>query len=129
MKDPDTCCVRQEAVDCGIRDNKPLALGSLIILQWMFNLCVIFNNLQTAKAGIHRMYLWFSMSSRSVFRELDIPACPVVCGGADSSLGCCPGSAEMGLETLQALVGLHQSCGSEGIMGLTVSAMAHLTLE
>lgn len=75
------------------------------------------------------MYLWFSMSSRSVFRELDIPVCPVVRGGADSSLGCCPGSAEMGLVTLQALVGLHQFCSSEGIVGLAVSELARLTLE
>lgn len=80
----------------------------------MFNLCVIFNNLQTAKAGSFGVYLWFSMRSRGAFRELGIPACPMVLSGADSSLGCCPGSAERGLGTLCPWLGCTSPAGQEG---------------
>lgn len=88
MKDPNTCFVRQEAIDCSIRDNKPVAQGSVIILQWMFNLCVIFNNLKTSKAGIqHGVYSpGFCMGRRRISRELDLLIRPVVSDIADISL-------------------------------------------
>lgn len=88
MKDPNTCFVRQEAIDCSIRDNKPVAQGSVIILQWMFNLCVIFTNLKAPKAGIqHGVYSpGFCMGRRGISRELDLLIRTVVSDIADVSL-------------------------------------------
>lgn len=89
MKDPNTCIARQEAVDCSITDDKPVAQGSVIILQWMFDLRVVFHNLQTTTAGIQPgpCSPCFCVARRGISRERDLPVWPAVSDVADGPAG------------------------------------------